>query len=635
MAYITPNSDIWLLSGVDLEPSYTHTLYNSGEATAANREAQFMKFMVRENNVYKYLKYALSSYSYLRKDKNAIRVKKPIADLYDCNYMIFQNKSYENRYFYAFITNVEYINDNTTEIQYQIDVMQTWWYDYKLNPCFVEREHTATDNIGENLLPEPVQIGDYVIQSQQKAKGYMHLSGGLFDDEETELFDSWSIVMECTAALTGDESSVITSLLPAGGLLLGGTYQQVMYIYFETDHRLATSLSNIQKILTYLSVFRNQNAIASIFMFPTELLPDNAIDGNSSGPWTQTSYNFNDSISKALLAEVIPKYYPIQTTIDGVTHSGYYGSYTPRNKKLLTYPYCYFTCSNQQGENQEYKYEYFPSTPQFFLFNDGAISPTLTLTPVGYLEVDTGVPQTRVYSHSVKMSNFPQCSWATTDLVAKFVQGAMGLASLATVKPISGGIGNLIGGVSNFVSDAVSQNTPNGFLKRNVDYLSDPSIMEKAAEGIVTPAPKRFVIPDANIDASGAAKDFVRITSALGTLAMASNVQSNMNNGNTNLANGGFNFIFTQYHIRTEIAKIIDEFFDMYGYQVNKVKVPSRENRAHYTYCKTANCTLDDAKMPMGDAQTIQNIYNNGVTFWKYLNEIGKYGTVDNTVALG
>ena len=38
--------------------------------------------------------------------------------------MMFQNSAYGDKWFYAFITSVEYVNDVTSNISFEIDVMQ-------------------------------------------------------------------------------------------------------------------------------------------------------------------------------------------------------------------------------------------------------------------------------------------------------------------------------------------------------------------------------------------------------------------------------------------------------------------------------------------------------------------------------
>lgn len=88
---------------------------------------------------------------------------------YDCNYLMFQNSGFGSKWFYAFITSVEYVNNAVTEISFEIDVMQTWFFNYSVGECFIEREHSASDEIGENLVPETVNVGEYVLEIAQRA----------------------------------------------------------------------------------------------------------------------------------------------------------------------------------------------------------------------------------------------------------------------------------------------------------------------------------------------------------------------------------------------------------------------------------------------------------------------------------
>ena len=102
--------------------------------------------------------------TYQRVNKNSCRLQVSADDIYNYNYMMFQNTNYGNKWFYAFITSVDYINNAVAQINYEIDVMQTWAFDYKLGQCLVEREHSATDVAGDNIEPEPFDVGVYVIQ---------------------------------------------------------------------------------------------------------------------------------------------------------------------------------------------------------------------------------------------------------------------------------------------------------------------------------------------------------------------------------------------------------------------------------------------------------------------------------------
>lgn len=161
MAYIAPNTDIILMKGVPLGPDYHETIY------FATPEAQYNYFSGKAYRTY-------SEYTFVRANSNTVRIDANPADLYDVNYMMFRNTNYGNKWFYAFVGPVEYINDRTAHITFDIDIMQTYHFDYALESCFVEREHTSTDVIGEHLAPEPVDLGNIICDNV--------LDTGLFND---------------------------------------------------------------------------------------------------------------------------------------------------------------------------------------------------------------------------------------------------------------------------------------------------------------------------------------------------------------------------------------------------------------------------------------------------------------------
>ena len=105
---------------------------------------------------------------YQRADINRLQVEKPYSQLYRCDYLSFINPDYENKRFYAFVTGVKYINDTTTEIQYVIDNIQTWLLDCTIPNCFVERQHSVTDDIGDSFLYDSLDCGEYIDRTQQE-----------------------------------------------------------------------------------------------------------------------------------------------------------------------------------------------------------------------------------------------------------------------------------------------------------------------------------------------------------------------------------------------------------------------------------------------------------------------------------
>lgn len=112
--YIQPQTNIRILKNVPLDTTYGHTIYFSD---ASSQQTYFTGKQ----------KYNLGNYTYQRVKKGVARVGIKSDNLYDCNYMMFQNTSYGTKWFYAFITSVEFVNNECSEITFELDVMQTWF----------------------------------------------------------------------------------------------------------------------------------------------------------------------------------------------------------------------------------------------------------------------------------------------------------------------------------------------------------------------------------------------------------------------------------------------------------------------------------------------------------------------------
>lgn len=79
-------------------------------------------------------------------------------------YMMFKNTNYENKWFYAFVTDVTWVNNVTWEVSFILDVMQTYYFDFTYSQCLIERQHVEDDSIGANLIEENLEIGEYVYE---------------------------------------------------------------------------------------------------------------------------------------------------------------------------------------------------------------------------------------------------------------------------------------------------------------------------------------------------------------------------------------------------------------------------------------------------------------------------------------
>lgn len=115
-------------------------LDNKNQITFANSQVQYNYFnslpKIEEEDI-----------NYQRKD-SILFFDGNIDELLEYNYCMYQNDNYADKWFYAFIINMEWISEYTTKITLKTDVFQTWQFDLLYKQSFVEREmiNVADDN---------------------------------------------------------------------------------------------------------------------------------------------------------------------------------------------------------------------------------------------------------------------------------------------------------------------------------------------------------------------------------------------------------------------------------------------------------------------------------------------------------
>lgn len=123
---ITPSTNLYILKN-PLE------MDNKNQLTFTDKQAQYNYFT---STVSQYV----DNFTYQRQN-STIRFPIHIDEILEYNYCMYQNENYTDKWFYAYITNMRYLNDNCTEITIETDAFQTWQFDIEYKQCFVEREH--------------------------------------------------------------------------------------------------------------------------------------------------------------------------------------------------------------------------------------------------------------------------------------------------------------------------------------------------------------------------------------------------------------------------------------------------------------------------------------------------------------
>lgn len=155
MPEFIPNTTVRLLNNVPLFSD------NKNQLTFANVSDQESFFVQKTFRTYDNLTYQRKT-SYLHIPENADR-------LINVNYIMYRNSDFGSKWFYAFVTNVEYVNDSSSIITFELDAYQTFQFDIQLLNSFVEREHVADDTIGMHTIPEGLETGPYIATTQGHA----------------------------------------------------------------------------------------------------------------------------------------------------------------------------------------------------------------------------------------------------------------------------------------------------------------------------------------------------------------------------------------------------------------------------------------------------------------------------------
>lgn len=225
-----------IYTGVPLELGQQHTILfkTKGE--------QSVYFASKRLNQYRF-----TNVSYQRHQSGVMRLAVPMSLLGTANYIKFINTTFENKEFYAFITNITYVNNNTCDIHYVIDVLQTYMFDYTVNPCFIDRQHAETDNVGDNRVNEGLDTGPFV-------------QAGL------EEINPWEIEVT-SQAVTGVSFYVVASQSPSGAQNPNIDYNVFSALYTQFCPTFADLLTLLQSYMSGVTL--SLEPIISITQIPS------------------------------------------------------------------------------------------------------------------------------------------------------------------------------------------------------------------------------------------------------------------------------------------------------------------------------------------------------------------------------
>ena len=421
MAYITPDTTVYLCKDVPLDSTYEHSIYWD----SASAQLTYFKSKIYAT---------LTDYTYQRVQKGVLRCGINAENLYDCNYLLFQNSAYGSRWFYCFINAVEYINNVTSDIYFELDLLQTWFFDYEPSISWIEREHTASDLIGVNRQPEPLQVTEYGCATKWTGMGFNELV---------------YIVAICDTSDTGVADVCIIDHVLSGCDL---------YIFDQ-------STSSITAIELLIEEYKEaEDSIVNIYCAPAAGINPNYIN-------TSTDYKSVKEISNlSVISNLSPTQFAAAqiSADDGIGWLGTSGTlYTPRNCKLYTYPYNYFCITDANGNSLVLPYEYFDDNYPIWCCKESMNIPVeVCCYPINYKGsfAATSNPYGRFMTESLTLSDYPMCSWSYDAYEAWLAQNSVPLiinavASLgqSTMQMSTGNLLGTANTLSNTLTSMISQ----------------------------------------------------------------------------------------------------------------------------------------------------------------------------------
>lgn len=602
----SPSGQVYLCKNAIVDRNYTHTI----DFKSPSEQLAYWGSLV---------KYPLTNFTYIRRQRQFIRVDKTLDELQDINYLYYRATE-NSKMYYCFVTDKEYFSDNTSYIYFETDVLQSYMFDYEVKQSYVLQEHC--DRWDANHKPiysrteENLDYGpEYTVESAYKI------------DSDSDNGLRWYLAI-CTnpgelidegadgyaTKITNVTNPYTLYLLPgsAVGDVVDGSQLQITIPAYDGGTSSTTSVLNN---ITLFSQMMDKSTLGANVMQIVKLryLPFNFyITNHDSGAINincfneknvefgittlksstitgrflkiisiENSYEFVKKLAEMNVFEGVDSAIPTKEQWEEITNNPYT---TERDKrfesKLLTYPYRYNLLTDWKSQSQIIKNEYiggdkiqvnftqcisFNSPVRYWIENyrkdpEGRSNSVIQLVP-------EECPVINDAYYNYMLSNKNQISANQTNAITSSI------ANIGTglVSGIFGGaVGSILGATTGAIGGAVNYQ----------NMIRSENAKQKDLKNV----------PDTII---------------------------NSNDCGFNIMDNNEHLTFYRMKICCEFEELLADTFAMTGYTVKRVKIPNLKTRARYNYIKTVGANIIGS-FDQNDLNLIRAIFDNGVTFWHY-----------------
>lgn len=573
-------TNIRLLSGVPFSGDYKDTRWfdTKSEQTSYFTSKPTVHTMVEANFQ------RIDGYYYVSVNAN-------IDSLYGANYLMFQNAHYNSKWFYAFITKLEYVQMNSTKVHFKLDVFQTWKFEMNFKSSFVIREHCKLWNADGSPVLNTVDEGlDY---------------GKVYDTVYAQRFvpnDGYQwLVMASKTPLHGSETSIEPSLIgvptPLSYYVIPFKDGKVPTIRLGTETYPITPPVRILK-----EIYKNEKATNNIVsLFITE---DIGLGTSVSGS-VMTISTETDTIKQVSIGGTsafmlhVSEVLTFKSKVTVLQTDKYVGYTKPKESKLLMYPYTVLTIDDFKGSRMDYHNELIPDK-ELRLVVKGSLGTTnkVSYGIEKYNNINAGLfafTNNEYALFNTSSNDVP----VVTDMLTAYLQGN-----------------------KNSIENQRNSAYFNGAMNASSSVLG--AISPIAGGASLNPL---SVGQGASTMAQGAGNTVLQLQGIQAKQNDIANLPPQISKMGSNtpydFGNGYQGVFILKKQIKPEYQAMLSDFFNLYGYKVNRVKKPNFHTRRYWNYVQTKNCIIL-GNFNNDDLIELKSVFDNGITLW-HTDDVGNY----------
>lgn len=649
MSDFQPQTTFYLLRNVKLDHSYTNTIdFNT-------KEEQYNYFFNKKA-------FEVLEGTYQRKTIGVVRVPFLYDDIATCNYIMWQNANYSDKWYYAFILEIKYINPNLSEIIYDLDVIQTYMFDIEWKPSQIDRDMGA-------------QFSDTGIPYVNR------------EVEDLDYGSDYDTVYEKNIVQLPNVSFMVFGCVLKGSSVVGSAINSVpLNIEYLIAPIYVTNSEDIVPTITFkygdnelspahyvMNAFRNDeklvNSLVSIKLYP--FFPKNISMTKNGNVITLSSLGVGvKSTSTNAYGNLKTLEIYSGNRLRGYSQTILDNKYAnlPRytENKLYMFPYSFGVLTTKRGHDFVVKLEDI-NTNSISIYRQGSLS---NEPKFGYIienlnvkdmlwEQSQGIIETIEnngaivddYTASYMQSNSNAIKVANSN--AKLIQQSALDRANNTFNTNSTILDNKTKQANtNFATDIVRVGINSAIkgAETAANFGASSKLMGVAVgmgtlvDGLVSSGQNLYnmqesirnsalleanTLKNANISANTDYQVAVAMTNAKVHDASCVPPTSKQLGGDYifDIVNGCDGLYFQIKTVKPYYAKKLQDYWKRYGYKENAFRLPWRKKRKYWNYIKCVQANIF-GNIPQSDLLKIRDIYMQGITIW-HDDDIGNYNRVN------